>query len=69
METTQKGRWTLRCHACQATFEVELAAVFVRILQYVIDTPCHGCKKKPTEPPETSWHEIIKYEAVSAKPD
>jgi len=60
------GTWTLRCHRCNKTFEVELKPT-ERTIQYAQKTPCPHCNTKPAEAKRlpTLWHQIIGFRAVT----
>src|SRR5215467_14551559 len=63
-----RGTWTLRCHCCNRTFEVELKPT-ERIIQYAQRTPCPHCNTKPAEAKgsPTLWHHIIAFRAMTPK--
>ncbi len=62
------GTWTLRCHRCNKTFEVELKPT-ERIIKYAQQIPCPHCNMKPAEAKgsPTLWHHIIAFRAMTPK--
>lgn len=63
-QAVDNGIWFFECSECGHPFEIELTEQG-RILDYAKSYPCPSCAKVPSAPPETPWHHITGFKAVT----